>query len=104
MNKIYLLLCTSIWSHKGFTIEEKLILNFIWNFQMNAGNCYATDSFIGECFGLRVDRVKTLIAELKEAGYINTWEEDDRRYMACNLARLDGSCDVNEDLFRDYTY
>jgi hypothetical protein len=104
MDNFYLLFCTPIWSHQGFSIEEKLILNFIWNFQMKTGCCYATNQYIATCFGLRVDRVKMLVAELQSAGYINQWEEDNRRYMECNLTKLEGDCDVNEDLFRDFSY
>lgn len=104
MDNFYLIFCKPIWSHKGFSIEEKLILNFVWNFQQKSGECYATNDYIATCFGMRVDRVKTLVAELQSVGYINTWEEDDRRYMTCNLSRLEDDCDVNEDLFRDFSY
>lgn len=83
MNNFYLRFNHDIWQ-TSLTIEEKLIVNFIWNFQIKSGACYAADGYIAEVFNLNVTNVSKLVAKLAEEKHIKILESEPRRLMVVN--------------------
>lgn len=81
MNYFYLRFCPYIWHNEELNLREKLILNFIWNFECKAGYCYATDEYIAEVFGMLPERVKHTVNALKSKNYINYIKGDYERCM-----------------------
>jgi len=96
--------CPQIWKSSRFSIEEKLILNLIYNFEIKKGYAYASDYWISDTFGMRLNQVSTLVAELSSAGYINIWYEDEMRCMSLNSSRLESELEPYNDDFGNYEY
>lgn len=89
MNNFYLRFNHQIWQNPDLSLEEKLIVNLVWNFQIKAGYCYASDDYIAEVFGMRTDQVYLLIAELLSKKHIKILEEEPRRLMGINTKLYD---------------
>jgi hypothetical protein len=83
MNYFYLKFCPTIWHNSELKLSEKLILNFIWNFEMQSGYCYATNEYIAEVFGMSPERIKLTVDALKSKNYINYIAGDYERCMVC---------------------
>jgi len=60
----------------------------VYNFQIKRGAAYATDYWISDTFGMRLNQVSTLVAELSSAGYMNIWYEEETRYMSLDFERM----------------
>ncbi len=86
MNNFYLRFNRDIWSHPELTTEQKLILNFAWNFEVKAGYCYASNSYMSEIFGLPEYRILSAINELVDLNLICVKYQDDVRFLVVNKA------------------
>ena len=84
MNNFYLRFNHTIWTNPDLSIEQKLIVNFVWNFCLKSGYAFASDDYIAEVFGMRVDQVSKLIAELCEGKHIKILPEETRRLIVIN--------------------
>ena len=84
MNNFYLRFNHTIWQNDELTLSQRLIVNFVWNFQLKSGYCYASDEYIAEVFNMSVDMVRTLVAELISNGHIKPLETSPRRLMMVN--------------------
>ena len=84
MNNFYLRFNREIWQDQELTLEQKLVLNFVWNFEVKAGYCNASDDFIAEVFGLPTYRILSAINALKDLNLIKTKEEESHRFLAVN--------------------
>lgn len=104
MNAINLHFPPQIWKSFKFTAEEKLILTLVYNFQVKRGYAYATDYWISDTFGINLNDVSKLVAELSSIGYINIWYEEDTRCMSLNLSRMEEDLESYSDPFADFQY
>jgi hypothetical protein len=84
MNNFYLRFNHTIWQNDELTLSQRLIVNFVWNFQLKSGAAYASDEYIAEVFNMSVDMVRTLVAELISNGHIKLLEKTPRRLMIVN--------------------
>ncbi len=84
MNNFYLRFNHIIWQNDELTLSQRLIVNFVWNFQLKTGWCFAADDYIAEVFNMPVDVVSMLIAELISKGHIKVLETTPRRLMIVN--------------------
>jgi hypothetical protein len=84
MNNFYLRFNHTIWQNDDLTLSQRLIVNFVWNFCLKSGYCYASDEYIAEVFNMSVDMVRTLVAELISKGHIKLLETSPRRLMTVN--------------------
>lgn len=89
MNNFYLRFNHQIWQNSDLSLEQKLIVNFVWNFQLKSGYCYASDDYIAEVFGMRSSQVYLLVAELLSEKHIKILEEGPRRLMVVNTKLYD---------------
>lgn len=89
MNNFYLRFNHQIWQNPDLSIEQKLIVNFVWNFQVKSGYCFASDDYIAEVFGMRSSHVYLLVAELLSGKHIKILEEEPRRLMVVNTKLYD---------------
>ena len=84
MNNFYLRFNHTIWQNDDLTLPQRLMVNFVWNFQIKSGAAYASDQYIAEVFNMPVDVVSMLIAELISNGHIKLLEKTPRRLMIVN--------------------
>jgi hypothetical protein len=104
MTQLNLQFFPQIWKSNRFCTEEKLILSLVYNFQIHRGAAYASDYWISDTFGLRLNRVSELVAALSSAGYINIWYEEETRYMSLDLSRMQEESEPYNDEFGIYEY
>lgn len=84
MNNFYLRFNHEIWNNDDLTLAERLIVNFIWNFQAKSGSCFAENAYIATVFNMHVEDVSKLIAELESRNHIKILEREPRRLMVVN--------------------
>ncbi len=104
MTHINLHFYPQIWQSSRFSVEEKLILTLVYNFQIKTGAAYASDYWISDTFGMRLNHVSELVAALSSAGYINIWYEEETRYMSLDLSRMESDTEPYNDMFGTYEY
>ena len=87
MNNFYLRFNREIWQERELSLEQKLILNFVWNFEVKAGYCHASDDYLSEVFGIPQYRILGILNELKDLNLIKSKEEESRRFLAVNKTK-----------------
>ena len=90
-----------IWLDKNLTIQEKVFLAEIDSLEGENG-CFASNAYFAEFFGLSKERVRKIIAELVEKGYITNeliykegTKEVDKRILKVRLKPYGGGGDIN---------
>lgn len=84
MNNFYLRFNREIWQNSDLNLQQKLILNFVWNFCLKSGYCYASNQYIAEVFGMYVEEVYLTITRLLDNEHIKVIPHPEKRLLTVN--------------------
>lgn len=82
MDKYGLWIPPEILSIANLTWQEKSVLALIHNLSNDEG-CFATNRYIGEYFGIGVNRTSRIISSLKEKGYLVSHKKQSTLSQKC---------------------
>ena len=83
------------------TIEEKLIVSYIWSWQVQDKCCFASDDFLAEALGTNPFTLREILLSLERRNKITITRASSSTARMLSMKRYDGvdPCAVEIDLF-----
>lgn len=82
---IFLRIDRAIWSDQSLQVEQKIVLNFIYQFHVHNLCCTFSPAWIGNKFGWDEAFVTEVVTFLEKLGYIRVRVKDDNYAMSIIL-------------------